>query len=379
MRLEFSFEVMRRRLRFLGVSLLALFGTGAVLSASCTRGRDAATPEAAATSGVAPAAAPPAATGHPGGPLDAPSRGEQTTSRNAAGAVEAQFRNVDLHVDEDTILHIRTLRGELVSVRKGEPPTFDDRESFNVLVHSAEMLMAAGDLARLMNRHVLAYDGAPLKNLELALENDTLVMKGKVHKGIDVPFSMKATVSASPEGQIKMHATSFKAAKLPAKRLLDLFGVDLADLVKLRNDRGMQMDGDDVLLDPARLLPPPAVRGKVTDARVTPEGLRLVFGGSGTRPAALKLPTSAARNYMYYRGGVLRFGKLTMADADLLLLDADQRDPFDFFQDRYEDQLVAGFSKNTRSMGLIVHMPDYGSVARGRRSTAAIPPDGRSR
>jgi hypothetical protein len=214
-----------------------------------------------------------------------------------------------------------------------------------------------------MNRHVLAYDGAPLKNLEIGIENDLMTMKGTVHKGVDMPFAMKAQVSATPEGRIRMHTTSFKAAKIPAKKLLDVFGVELDDLVKLRQDRGIEMKDDDVFLDPERLLPPPTVRGQVTDARVTPDGLRIVFGSPTTAPA-LKLPTAAARNYMYYRGGVLRFGKLTMSDADLLLLDANQQTAFDFFQARYEDQLVAGYSKNTRAGGLIVHMPDFSAVGR---------------
>ena len=62
---------------------------------------------------------------------------------------------------------------------------------------------------------------------------------------------------------------------------------------------------------------------------------------------------------MYDRGGVLRFGKLTMTDTDMELIDQDTADPFDFFQDRYKDQLVAGYSKNTPEQGLKVFMPDY--------------------
>jgi hypothetical protein len=70
---------------------------------------------------------------------------------------------------------------------------------------------------------------------------------------------------------------------------------------------------------------------------------------------------------MYYRGGTLRFGKLTMADTDLLLVDADQKDPFDFSPERYNDQLVAGYSKNTRAHGLIVYMPDLNDLGSGKR------------
>jgi hypothetical protein len=67
---------------------------------------------------------------------------------------------------------------------------------------------------------------------------------------------------------------------------------------------------------------------------------------------------------MWYRGGVLRFGKLTMNDTDMRLIDADPSDPFDFFPDHYKDQLVAGYSKTTATGGLLVYMPDYAKLAK---------------
>ena len=74
---------------------------------------------------------------------------------------------------------------------------------------------------------------------------------------------------------------------------------------------------------------------------------------------------------MYYRRGTLRFGKLTMRDADLLLVDSDPKDAFDFSPKQYNDQLMAGYSKNTRARGLIVYMPDLGDLP--RRSTPGSP------
>jgi hypothetical protein len=78
------------------------------------------------------------------------------------------------------------------------------------------------------------------------------------------------------------------------------------------------------------------------------------------RPATLPVP--AARNYLYFFGGSIRFGKLTMSDADMQLVDADPSTPFDFSPAHYDDQLVAGYSRNTRRKGLQVFMPDYSRV-----------------
>ena len=67
---------------------------------------------------------------------------------------------------------------------------------------------------------------------------------------------------------------------------------------------------------------------------------------------------------MFYRGNVLRFGKLTMADADLQIVDADPKDPFDFYLSHLNDQLVAGESRNQPDLGLKTTMPDYADLPR---------------
>jgi hypothetical protein len=69
-----------------------------------------------------------------------------------------------------------------------------------------------------------------------------------------------------------------------------------------------------------------------------------------------------AGNYMAYRGSDLRFGKLTMNQSDLVLIDMDPHDPFDFYLDHYKEQLVAGYSKTTPDFGLRVYARDYNKL-----------------
>jgi hypothetical protein len=90
------------------------------------------------------------------------------------------------------------------------------------------------------------------------------------------------------------------------------------------------------------------------------EGNRIVET-FGRRPAPA---TGAIRNYMRYRGNVLRFGRLTMHDADMELIDEDQRDPFEFSPAGYVKQLVAGYSKNAADGSLRVYMPDLDEAGR---------------
>ncbi|MGB8580600.1 MAG: hypothetical protein WCD47_07240 [Candidatus Sulfotelmatobacter sp.] len=48
-----------------------------------------------------------------------------------------------------------------------------------------------------------------------------------------------------------------------------------------------------------------------------------------------------------------------MRDADLIMIDMDPRDPFDFYLDHYQDQLVAGYTKSTPAFGLRAYARDY--------------------
>ena len=79
---------------------------------------------------------------------------------------------------------------------------------------------------------------------------------------------------------------------------------------------------------------------------------------------AASMPRSPRSNYIWFRGGTIRFGKLTMTDADLQLIDMHPADPFDFYSAKYDQQLVAGYSKNTPQHGLRTYMPDFATVSK---------------
>ena len=102
------------------------------------------------------------------------------------------------------------------------------------------------------------------------------------------------------------------------------------------------------------------MRGRITAVRI--EGDR----GSADIWKPKREPAKNVRgsNFMAYRGGVLRFGRMTMTDADLRMVDADPSDPFDFFPDHYKDHLVAGYSKTSAAGGLVVYMPDYSKISK---------------
>jgi hypothetical protein len=273
----------------------------------------------------------------------------------ASAPPRADFRNVRFYFDERLFADIRFLRGTLVRTRQGVPPTFDDRNSFIVQAEAAEIAMTPENLSYLMNRYVFAYPGSPVKKIEISIEGGRLKQTGIVHKGADLPFEMVGEVGATADGKIRIHPTKLKAEHVPVKGVLHLFGLGLDSLINPKGAKGVAVDHNDLILDPEMLLPPPHIHGRVTQVMLEGGQIVQVFGGGrGARGSPVR-----QGNYMAFRGGVIRFGKLTMNDSDLQLIDDAPATPFAFSLEHYRDQLVAGYVKNTPSLGLQVFMPDF--------------------
>ncbi len=275
---------------------------------------------------------------------------------SADAPVGIDMRNVRLHVSDDAVLEVTWLHAAIHTTQPGHVPVFDDPKSFVMDVEDGEVAIDAPSLTALVNR-AFDYKGSSLTNLRVTFENGLIVQRGTLKKGISVPFTVSASVDLTPDGLMRIHPEKVKAAGIPSTKLLAMFGVELEDIIKGRPERGVTLRDNDMLLTPSKMLPPPETRGRLTKVFVRGDRLVQIFGkGVASRPAKPRV------NYIWFRGGTIRFGKLTMSDTDLELIDMDQKDPFDFFTARYNKQLVAGYSKTTASGGLRTYMPDYADL-----------------
>ena len=283
------------------------------------------------------------------------------------------MRNVEYHLTDRIIVHIVSLDGKLTP-KPGQIPVFDDKASFGLDIDTATIILSMAALTNDLNDYVFAKPDAPLKHLDASTQGDQLVMKGLLVSKGGVPFETSGSMSVTPEGMIRVHITEVKALKLPVKGLMDLLGLDTEKLLNTKKVEGVTVDKDDLILDPEKILPPPELHGHLTALKIENGEIHLTFGPANGQTAPLPVTESCvAKNYLHFRGGSVRFGKLTMADTDLELLDSTPADPFDFAIDHYNEQLVAGYSKMTQSGGLCVHLPDYNKVPRhtGRPTTPA--------
>jgi hypothetical protein len=276
-----------------------------------------------------------------------------------------EMRNVNLHIDDVHTIKVRTLRGR---VQPNIPIAWlDDPKSFTIHVTSGTVGLRGDDLAALLNEIVFNYPGSPISRLRVRVSGAQIVQSGIMHKGVDLPFEMTATLSLEPDGRIRTHPTRMRLLGVDGLKLLHALGLHLDKVLNLKGSRGATVDKDDIILDPLQMIPPPAIAGRLRSVRVeggevVQEFVRLpedsIFG------SYVRADTSV-HNYVYFRGSKLRFGKLTMDDTDLLIGDADERDPFDLYFIRYNKQLVAGYTRNRLNFGLRVFMADYHRLVEG--------------
>jgi hypothetical protein len=288
------------------------------------------------------------------------------TNEKQEGTVQTQMRNVTYHFSDTVVLEIRSLNGELVPLGKNEFPIFDDKDSFNLRISTAEIAIDSSNLANVLNSYVFARPHSPLTELSIIVEKGRLKVKGQLHDKGDIPFETEGILTPTSDGKLRLHSEKIKAMHVPVKGLMDLFGMDLGGLIKEGKVPGVRAEENDLILDLEQILPPPHIEGKVVSVRMEGEKIIQIFGGSDAKP----VKNIRAGNYMAYKGNRLRFNKLVMNDADLILIDMDPSDPLDFCLEHYKEQLSAGYTKTTLDSGLRVFIKDFNKLHPAKLSSS---------
>lgn len=282
------------------------------------------------------------------------------TKSPVKGAVEIEVQNGLFHVMDDVGLSVNRLDAWMIP-KPGQMVTLDRKTSFILQIESGETRLKAADLSALMNQYLMPHARAPLKNITVTFVGNMVQVKGSLHKGVDIPFEGKAGVSLADSSDIRLRFTELKAAGVLKKGLLDFLGIKLSTVAQPGKQSRFHIEGDDIIMPITALFPPPRIYGKLTSVRIEGDSLVQVFGPAN---AVMKPPPTPAKNYIYFHGGRMKFGKLTMEDVDLELVDQDPSNFFDFSLDHYYQQLAAGYSKSLPSLGLLVYVPDYATVAK---------------
>jgi hypothetical protein len=273
--------------------------------------------------------------------------------------VKAEMHNVIFRLMPKAGAHLETLSGELWPTGKNEMPVFDDKSSFEVRVNSGKVSATPEALSAVMNDYVFAKPDAPMKELQVTIQDEKLHIKGKLHAKGDLPFETIGTLSVNPDGRLRVRTEKVKALHLNVKKVMNVFGIELASLLSSSKILGISVDKDDLIMDLGELLPPPHIRGKVSAVQVTGNSILIMFGDGGKSPSS-----EEKGSYMQFEGNRVQFGKITMDNTDLTILDMDPGDPLDWSQDSYREQLVQGYARLNENFGLRAYVKDYSKLLR---------------
>ena len=305
-----------------------------------------------------------------------PSAAHRTAAKTAEDGADSilwmEMRNVDLHIDERQVMHMRVLRGQVVPTTPGTTPLLDAAKSFRVRVTNAVVALSGDAVGALLNEIAFNYADAPIKHLRVRIENGQLVQKGTLHKGVDIPFEMWAKPVLQSDGKLRLHPDKLHIFSVNGLTLMHALGLHMEKLMDLRKAHGVTVKGDDLFVDPLQLIPPPTVEGRLASVRIEDSLLvqEFVRTVDDTIFGTYVRPDSDSHNFVYFRGGELRFGKLTMHDTDLLINDEDEHDPLDLYLAQYNRQLVAGHTRNLPNLGLRTWLVDYRRIANHETAAA---------
>ena len=198
-------------------------------------------------------------------------------------AVQVDMRNVMYHFTDQVTVHILQLHGLVLPTQGARFPVLDDVQSFTFAIHFAEIAIGTDALSNVLNQYVFAAPDAPIKDIAVSTAGNSVKVHGKLHAKGDIPFETEGTAVATPEGHIRIHTHKVSVAQVSVKGLMDLLGLKTAQLINTDKVRGVRLEGNDLILDPALLLPPPRITGRVTEVQVQGDHILQVFG---TKPPA---------------------------------------------------------------------------------------------
>ncbi len=257
--------------------------------------------------------------------------------------------------------YVRWLHGRLTRTKRGVNPSFDDTNSFDLDIDSGVLRANIGDISNFLNSGGMG--ASPLKNIKISGDGDQVKLSGTIRKIIPIAVELTGTLSAVAGNLIRIQVTKIDVLKIPMKGLLSKFHLTLADLFQAKGIAGVEITDNQITFDPGTLLPPPRIRGQLTAIRIANPDLEEVYGNTAGDDVAR---TEQWRNFLRLRNGTLDFGKLTMRQVDLIMIDISKDPWFNIDLANYQTQLVNGYTHMTPQAGLQIFMPDLRDIPRNK-------------
>lgn len=265
--------------------------------------------------------------------------------------------------------NVRQVDALLLPAHPNQPVVIDNPESIKVRLLNANTTISAQAMTRLLNGYTLPQARVPVHDVNLTFEDGEVHLTGKLHKIIDLPFTAQASLSVNSNGILRLHFNKITAAGIFHKGLLDMLGLNVADLAKPGVDHSIRVEKDDVYFPLHALFPAPHFSGHLKSATIVGEELVEIYGD----PKPFAPAPMPAEHYIYFRGGIMQFGRLTMQGVDLELLNQSADESFELSLRDLFRQSLPGYLKNMPDRGLVAYVQSFQDAdARRDKDTAPV-------
>lgn len=276
----------------------------------------------------------------------------------------AFLREVDFRIVGDLGFLVHELSATLVPTHPGAPTVFDDPTSFDIAVHRGTVTLDNTKLNALFGGYIFGYHNAPLRHVRVTAGEGVLDIQGEMQRDGWVPFSLKGKLEVRDGSTLVFRPVDVHVSGIDAGPVMRAAKVQVSDLLKIDTPI-VRLNGNDLVLNVDKLLPPPHLKISIVALKLTRAGLDLVLD-DGTK-AGFTMPENAPKHAIYLRGGDVKFMRAMPMNADIVIYPPRESAPDDAFvfdMYHYRDQLVAGYFNFEPSGALSILMPSYSQVAR---------------
>ena len=284
------------------------------------------------------------------------------------GMTQFFTKNVIYRVDEDIVCEMPNFVADIRVFEPNQPFIPANIDDFVVQVHTANLTIDEKSMAALFNKYVFNYPGSPLFDVQIKVLDGKLRQTAKLKKfGLTLTCELEGQIKANGKGQLVLHPTSIKSNGIPVKGLFDLIGLEVASLINANEDKGVKIEGNNVILFPDRMIPPPTLRGFCTGATLTPGKITMTFDDGVKRPEP-DYPDKEAKNYILMWGGNVLINNNLVLNTKMQMIDDTPDDPMHYYMPVYREQLQAGTTVATTKGEMLAYLSDvHGTkVERGR-------------
>ena len=263
------------------------------------------------------------------------------------------MHDVQLFSFDDAPVRVVYLDGGLRALNGGTVD-LNNVDGYGIDMRSAVVLIPPQTMSIVLNRYVLPRAQSPISDLHTEFGNGVIHMRGKIRAmGMHLGFTSDATPYVTADGKLGMRISHLKTAGFLPGGITNALGMGLEKMARPGKPGVMTVTHDSMIVAVSQTFPAPALSGKLTGVKVTPQGLVTRIGpGGGAKGAP----------FIRIAGGPIRFAHLTMPDANLFIKPRDKRADFGFSPRHYYQQMVAGYSRATPDFGLIGWFGDYRDV-----------------